>query len=327
MKNKQRFKDVDRLKGLAIFLVVLGHIAGPDTLYVQEWYINIRSMIYKFHMPLFMFLSGLMFYYTYTDFQNIREYKEYVIKKSKRIIPPFIIFSLIIFLGKLYSSSNLYVENMDLDNLAYTYFLLYLQPSESFIGSYWYIYVLLEFLLLFPLLLKLSKNNMLLWIGIGIIIFFIPTSDYFAINMFTRNFVFFALGIFIMQHYDVYIDFLTKNRLILVSLFLFSFVLTSFAGWYASLFFIGMFSIFALHSLIIGSLLNKSNLLITLGRYTFVIYLLNTVFIGLSKAVLIKMHSPFIIIFILSVLSGVIFPILIKKYIFKKIKYFDRITN
>ncbi len=327
MNSRQRLLDVDRLKGLAIFLVVLGHIADNDTPYVKEWYLDFKVILYQFHMPLFMFLSGLMFFYTYTNFQDIKGYKNYAIKKIKRIVPPFIIFSLIIFLGKVYMTNFAYIENISLDNLFNTYLLLYIRPSESFIGSYWYIYVLLEFLLIFPILLKFSQNMMLPWIGVGIIIFFIPMSTFFAMNMFSRNFIFFGLGIFIMQNYNNYIIFLNKNRLVLNILFLLSFVLTLFISLEISRFFIGMFSIFALHSLIISPPLDKSNLLIKLGRYTFIIYLMNTIFIGLSKGILVKIDSPFVIIFILSVLSGIVFPILIKKYLFKKIKYFDQITN
>jgi fucose 4-O-acetylase-like acetyltransferase len=50
-----RLQYIDRLKGLAIILVVMGHIIGfsqPED--------GINTFIYTFHMPLFMFLSGLV---------------------------------------------------------------------------------------------------------------------------------------------------------------------------------------------------------------------------------------------------------------------------
>lgn len=50
-----RLQYIDRLKGLAIILVVMGHIFGfsqPED--------GINTFIYTFHMPLFMFLSGLV---------------------------------------------------------------------------------------------------------------------------------------------------------------------------------------------------------------------------------------------------------------------------
>ena len=54
---KQRIDYIDRMKGMAIFLVVMGHVYGmvfnqsEDVTY--KW-------ISSFHMPLFMFLSGLV---------------------------------------------------------------------------------------------------------------------------------------------------------------------------------------------------------------------------------------------------------------------------
>ena len=56
---KSRIDYIDRLKGMAIFLVVIGHVyrmafnQGEDITY--KW-------ISSFHMPLFMFLSGLVAY-------------------------------------------------------------------------------------------------------------------------------------------------------------------------------------------------------------------------------------------------------------------------
>ena len=54
---KQRIDYIDRMKGFAIFLVVMGHVVGfafgqADDL-TGRW-------ISSFHMPLFMFLSGLV---------------------------------------------------------------------------------------------------------------------------------------------------------------------------------------------------------------------------------------------------------------------------
>lgn len=54
---KHRIDYIDRMKGFAIFLVVMGHVVGfafgqPDDL-TGRW-------ISSFHMPLFMFLSGLV---------------------------------------------------------------------------------------------------------------------------------------------------------------------------------------------------------------------------------------------------------------------------
>ena len=54
---KQRIDYIDRMKGLAIFLVVMGHVYGM--VFAQSDDVAYR-VISSFHMPLFMFLSGLV---------------------------------------------------------------------------------------------------------------------------------------------------------------------------------------------------------------------------------------------------------------------------
>ena len=62
---KQRIEYIDALKGFAIFLVVLGHTIGWQFSDFQRFDMGgvnlLWQVIYSFHMPLFMFCSGLFF--------------------------------------------------------------------------------------------------------------------------------------------------------------------------------------------------------------------------------------------------------------------------
>ena len=62
-QNKVHLYDVKRLTGVAILLVVMGHLATGNAVYTQgsEWYKFFNFLINSFHMPLFMFLSGFKF--------------------------------------------------------------------------------------------------------------------------------------------------------------------------------------------------------------------------------------------------------------------------
>ena len=60
--NKQRIQCIDLAKCIAIYLVLWGHVLGSLTspLISSEILVRVTSkLIYSFHMPLFMFLSGL----------------------------------------------------------------------------------------------------------------------------------------------------------------------------------------------------------------------------------------------------------------------------
>ena len=57
--QEQRLTCIDQLKGFAILLVVAGHVL-EFCLYKNKTSF-LHDIIYSFHMPLFAFLSGLVF--------------------------------------------------------------------------------------------------------------------------------------------------------------------------------------------------------------------------------------------------------------------------
>lgn len=65
----QRNSFIDFVKGVLIFLVVLGHCIqyGSGKYYFtrQSYFENILfKIIYSFHMPLFSLISGFLFFYS-----------------------------------------------------------------------------------------------------------------------------------------------------------------------------------------------------------------------------------------------------------------------
>jgi fucose 4-O-acetylase-like acetyltransferase len=62
-----RLDDIDRAKGLACLLVVFGHIVSRRTPPGHEWYGVLKEAIYHVHMPFFVYLSGLVFFYIAAD--------------------------------------------------------------------------------------------------------------------------------------------------------------------------------------------------------------------------------------------------------------------
>lgn len=84
---KERIEYIDQLKGFAIILVVMGHIAEKSmnitTTPFNEFYGS-------FHMPLFMFLSGIFAYKSFNDW-NVCEIMNFLKKKVTRILFPFFV--------------------------------------------------------------------------------------------------------------------------------------------------------------------------------------------------------------------------------------------
>ena len=85
---KQRIDYIDRMKGMAIFLVVMGHVYGMA--FAQSDDVAYR-VISSFHMPLFMFLSGLVACSgVITPFWNLKKLS----RKLRGLVLPLIVFGM-----------------------------------------------------------------------------------------------------------------------------------------------------------------------------------------------------------------------------------------
>ncbi|MFN2747971.1 MULTISPECIES: acyltransferase family protein [Bacillus] len=77
---QKRIDWIDASKGLGIILVVLGHTPTTDWL---------KTFIFAFHMPLFFFLSGVVYHDANLTF------KSFLYKKMKTLLLPYFIFSVL----------------------------------------------------------------------------------------------------------------------------------------------------------------------------------------------------------------------------------------
>lgn len=73
-----RISWIDFAKGIAILLVVFGHISFLPS--------PILGVIYSFHMPLFFFLSGVLL------FRHPESFGSFVLKKGRTLIRPYYVF-------------------------------------------------------------------------------------------------------------------------------------------------------------------------------------------------------------------------------------------
>lgn len=329
MKSSRRLDDIDQAKGLAILLVVIGHIVAVGTPIGNEWYGQLKLYIYQFHMPFFMFLSGLIMSYSYKRIDTINQYFCYIFNKISRLAPAFLLFGVVIFFGKVVMSKVMVVDGLPSDIWTELFYLLVI-PSQSAGGSLWFIYVLLEMYIVLPLLLMLFGKNPLVLIFIGVLLHFLPGTDYFLINRFFEYFIFFVIGVVVVWDYNRYLDIIDKYCYYIILIFLSSFILLEFMEAQDSKTIIGMLSIFALHSFI------RKQFFLTkfwrlLGLYTFSIYLMNTIFIGFAKGLILMFYSwhgsNFIIIAPVLLTIGIFGPIFIKRYFIKRVPYIDKITN
>ena len=122
---------IDVAKALAIWLVVMGHVCQWRFPEAGKW---LADIIYTFHMPLFLFLSGL-FAKKAIEAADEDHVVGYMMKKSRQLLLPFMVWMLL-WCGIKQDSPMLFLEG-------------------GFI--YWYLLTLFEFLMLFCCLRLLSN--------------------------------------------------------------------------------------------------------------------------------------------------------------------------
>ena len=123
MKNK-RIKEIDILKSFAIVLVVMGHCiqygSGNNFIINQNFFNStLFKTIYSFHMPLFMIISGYLFYNSINKYES----KEIVKRKLNSLLVPVISFSIINSAIHLFSGLTLSVSFLISMFIDYVWFL------------------------------------------------------------------------------------------------------------------------------------------------------------------------------------------------------------
>ena len=98
IKDKKRNINIDAIKGLTSVLVVVGHIIQFVISSKEHRVSNIIfCIIYSFHMPLFMFISGYLAYKNNFIFDG-----EWLYKKFRSLVVPFLSWGFVNWLLKNY---------------------------------------------------------------------------------------------------------------------------------------------------------------------------------------------------------------------------------
>jgi fucose 4-O-acetylase-like acetyltransferase len=330
---KIRLHDIDCCKGLAISLVVIGHITTAKGDFPQgaEWFLWLKTTIYLFHMPFFMFLSGLVSFHSYVPVQSWLGYRQYLRRRIRRFLPAYILFGLLISVGKTLTAPYAHVDNVPPDILSDLLKFL-VRPMDSSAASLWYIYVLLAYLVLMPPVLVLARNRLVPLLGMALILHFLPITGLFMLREISEYAFVFLVGGIVARHYELFARWV--DRWWWVWLLVFVGAYSAFAcvevSHKISKLVIGLISIPALVGLV-RRFGRHSQMLTLLGLYTFAIYLMNTLAIGVVKAVVFRFTpwdgAHFIMIAPLLALAGIYIPVFVKRFLFRHMPVLDRITT
>lgn len=322
---KPHFREIDILKGIAIVMVLFGHsiIVYPINLNTTyQWCNYLHWFVSSVHMPLFFAISGFCF--------SFHDWEKYIKKKSRRILVPFVVFSIIgVFINAFFGS----FINGDAKPFA-----------KSLLGivtgsSNWFLYTLFIIFLIFPFIMKVFENKkaaLILNCAFGILQLFSFWPTVFRIDRVVKYIFYFSIGYYFKLESKVnsnawikFIDLVKKPLIWAVSLII----------WIPLVFALikleeGFYPVYALVSIItaligmvniisfgfIVSHNTLSNLFEETGKVSLQLFLFNGYFLTLTRTVTVKLlhiTSPVIIIaanvFMMYFVSYALIHLIVKK--------------
>ena len=207
------------LQGFTMFLVVLGHsdLAQRGNI---EWLGAMYDFFRPFRMPLFLLVSGFLFYITRIG--KDKKYGFVMGDKLKRLGIPLVFFTIVGVIFKLLASSS--VKNPVEFNGIQDIFLMLLGLKPNALGAMWFLQITLLYMAFYPLYRIIFKNHIatifVLLLFVLAYYFFPEGIDFLLISRAMGLGVFFFAGMVIGRYrFDKYISSKPLHLLIMVALY------------------------------------------------------------------------------------------------------------
>ena len=212
-----RLGEIDRAKGVAMLLVVIGHLswgAPPG----NPWYDTLKNGIYLFHMPFFLFLSGFMFFYAHKPLTSAGQYFKTVGRRAGRILPGYLIYGLAALCGKLALASFGSVQTGP-SSFWGGFVNLLCRPVKGPAIQLWYLYVVMLYSLAMPLVLTAAGRYVACLLPVALAAHFLKGSTLFASDFLLEYMFVIVLGCVAAQHYDGFRRMVVRFRLLWLAVF------------------------------------------------------------------------------------------------------------
>lgn len=125
--QKVRFNEVDIYKGIAILLIIYGHCFCSFPIDLKGEIGSIQVYIAKFNLNMFFVISGVLF--TFKD-----TWKEFLVKKWKRLVLPWLVFVVLTIAMRIVAGS---ITNNHVESFPHELFL-----AITTAKYYWFLYAL-----------------------------------------------------------------------------------------------------------------------------------------------------------------------------------------
>lgn len=309
--------------------VVIGH-AGPAN-HIEEFPLFAQTLwnfAYSFHMPLFIMISGFLFYITRI---NSSKWTYWPMMKEKliRFGIPFVVWTIFAMIIKSVFSSE--VERATTISVG-EFLNAILYPYNGPMREFWFLGVIIWMFVLFPIWKVSLKNYCTIIItSILLVLFYFnsPNTDFLALNHVSKHISHFWWGLLAAKAYLCINNQDKKESLgrLIIPLFektigVLAIVIVSFTAYYITISFE-----YSYLPAIFGSSLSLGVCLLlymiwpsvfsSFRNYTYQIYLLGLFAQEVVKMVRLKLGLPFEPMYVVSIFAGLYIPVLISLLIEK----------
>jgi len=296
-------------KGLGILLVVIGHFQ-PSV--APQWYKSMVTVIYSFHMPLFLLLSGYLYVYGKQKFGPL------IVSKIKRLVVPFISIGAIFFIVKYLVGR---FATLDHPIGPHSIVDLLLNPAASYMPLLWFVHALfLMFIAFVPLRAVLRYTSLVFLLIVIINTVWVP-QDMPGLHKILAHFPFFIAGIWLRESGQF--DLVRKAGWMRIAVACAVAFAVSYWFGYSDAIYLEAYAYpvrLAASSWFTGKL---ATVAAVTGMYSMTIYLIHTLFeSGVRIIAFQKLQLPanlFIPIALVAIAAGLILPLLLEKFVLRKI--------
>lgn len=313
MTNPRKiYAEIDSLKGFAIFLVVLAHaiIYFPVNLHEVPWCDVLFKMISGIHMPLFFAISGFCFSYR-------GNYRDFLLKKVKRLLIPYFVFNLLdlaprALLPQFVNRPQGMLESVR-DILLYG-------------GAYWFLYTLFIIFAFYPAIYKWqaqSGRRRMIVTALCLVLSLVRIpAEIFTLRLISGYLFFFNLGVQLkMSDVKIFECKLSGGYKFLPLAVAVLWLLLLFSPWAGPLeVFVSLLSVIACYFLSRLKLFRA--IFERFGKFSLQIYLLNGFLLVISRTIICRVTSDPLIIVGFNMLVDFVLAHLAIRYICNRVKLF-----
>lgn len=216
IKKRDKLYELDYMRFIACFAVMIVHITATGVSeyihgtfpYILMLTVN-RSL--KFTTPVFILLSGVTSFYSYSNKNREFKYMEFLKKRLAKVIVAYLIWCIIYYAAYIYFGYyaidiKFFVKSVLQGTMSYHFYFVIIIIQMYIVGPIFYF------------ILKNSGKKVTILIFAAVITYLCAEFIRFDLSdrIFLKYIVFYMLGIYIAMEYDNYSLWINKNKLYII---------------------------------------------------------------------------------------------------------------